>query len=227
MEKPLPETFTHQDGRSVAHGWSRRQAMQTMLGTAGAGLVLPALASAQPGTGAATHGATDTAEQATAGEWQPIFLDAHQNETLTVLGERLVPNSAAAQANRFIDTLLSVQSEENQRRFVASLSAFEHEAIARHDKPFIDLTEAQQVAILTAASQEQPSHPMERGRRRRPSAAPAEGRGEEAPPNLRDHFENLKQWVAGSYYSSEAGMKALGWTGQVVWPSLPTCDRAV
>ncbi|HUI40427.1 MAG TPA: gluconate 2-dehydrogenase subunit 3 family protein [Terriglobia bacterium] len=226
MEKPKLETLIHQAGRAAAHGWSRRQAMQTMLGTAGAGLVLPGLAAGHPMRGHLMNGeGPEAANQAAGAEWEPIFLDAHQNATLIVLGERLVPNSAAAQANRFIDTLLSVESQENQKEFVAALSAFEHEAIARHDQPFKDLSGDQQIAILTAASTEQPSKPLEFGRRRRPSAAPAGAGVEEPAPTLRDHFENLKGWVAGSYYSSEAGMKELGWTGQMVWESYPGCEH--
>ena len=226
MEKRILESFTHQAGRAEAHGWSRRQAIETMLGTAGAGLMLPGLAAARPFAGVREEAAADPARQAEAGAaWEPIFLDAHQNETLIVLGERLVPRSAAAHANRFIDTLLSVESQENQRQFVAALSAFEHEALSRHHRPFKDLSEEQQIAILTAASEQKPSEPIEMGRRRRPASAPPRSAEGEAAPNLRDHFETLKRWVAGSYFSSEAGMKELGWTGQVVWPGYPGCEH--
>ena len=229
MQKPEPESFTHQEGRAQAHGWSRRQAMQTMLGTAGAGLVLPGLAAAQPRTGEAAEragAAAEAGQTAAAGEWQPAFLDAHQNETLSAIGERLVPDSAAAEANRFIDTLLSVESEDTQRAFVAALNAFEHEAIAQHGQPFKDLSADEQNAILKAASELEPSQPAPMGRRRRPLAPPPPTGGAEAPAaSLRDHFETLKQWVGRSYYSSEAGMRELGWTGQVAWDSMPGCDH--
>ena len=36
------------------------------------------------------------------------------------------------------------------------------------------------------------------------------------PPTLRDRFDLVKQRVATAYYSSEQGMKELGWTGQMV-----------
>jgi hypothetical protein len=42
---------------------------------------------------------------------------------------------------------------------------------------------------------------------------------------LRDHFENIKGWVSGAFYSSEFGMKELGWTGQVAWDGLPGCTN--
>ena len=43
---------------------------------------------------------------------------------------------------------------------------------------------------------------------------------------LHDHFENLKGWVSGAYYSSEAGMRQLGWTGEYVFESFPGCEHA-
>lgn len=36
----------------------------------------------------------------------------------------------------------------------------------------------------------------------------------------------LKSWVAGAHYSSEAGMKALGFTGSVFFPNFPACTHA-
>ena len=42
---------------------------------------------------------------------------------------------------------------------------------------------------------------------------------------LRDHFDHLKGWIAGAYYSSEAGLKELGYTGQLFFTSFPDCDH--
>lgn len=209
-----------------APGLNRRQVMQRLLGTAGAGIALPGLAAGHPIHSHLTNGHTmQEADSKTAGsEWQPVFFDAHQNETLTVLAERIVPNSGAAQVNRFIDTLVSVDSPENQKKLLASLGAFDHEAITRYNAPFVGLTEEQQVLILTAASTAQPSQGGGGGRRRRRPAVPKPGSAE---PTLtfRDHFENIKGWVSGAYYSSEVGMKELGWTGQVAWDGLPGCPH--
>ena len=36
----------------------------------------------------------------------------------------------------------------------------------------------------------------------------------------------LKSWVAGAHYSSEAGMKELGFTGSVFFESFPACTHA-
>lgn len=45
------------------------------------------------------------------------------------------------------------------------------------------------------------------------------------PPTLRDRFEHLKGWIVGAYYSSEIGMRELGWTGNVFFASFPGCEH--
>lgn len=191
---------------------SRRGLMQQLLGTVGTGLVLG-------------HTMKAAVTRAAAPDWQPVFFDSHQNETLIALAERIVPNSTPAQVNRFLDTLISVDTQENQRSFLASLAAFDHEGIARYNQPFDELTEDQQNSILTVASTAVSSEPGQHGRRRnRPPAVPTSG-SEEPALTLRDHFENIKWYVSRAFYSSEMGMKELGWTGQVVWESLPGCPH--
>jgi len=224
MARPKHGTGNHPESLE-ARSLSRRRAVQGLLSGAGAGLVLPGLAAAHPIhrhlLSAETVAAA--AQQAASADWQPLFFDDHQNETLIVLAELIVPNSTQAQVNRFIDTLISVDTPDNQKKFIASISAFDHEAIAQHNQPFKDLTEEQQVAILTAASTGQASQPGGGGRRRRRAVPPPNS----AAPALtmRDHFEDIKSWVGGAYYSSEVGMKELGWTGQVAWDSLPGCEH--
>jgi hypothetical protein len=196
--------------KESARELSRRQVMQRLLGTAGTVLVF-----------GQTMEAADS--QAAAPDWQPVFFDAHQNETLIALAERILPNSTQAYVNRFIDTLISVDTQENQKKFLASLGAFDHEGITRYNQPFKDLTEDQQNGILTAASTK-PSEPGQGGRRRRRPTVSAPG-SEDPALTIRDHFETIKGWVTGAFYSSEFGMKELGWTGQVAWESLPGCPH--
>jgi hypothetical protein len=208
-DSPLKILSSHEP--TGARGLSRRQIMQRLLGTAGTVLLL---------------GQTMEAaySQAAAADWQPVFLDSHQNETLIALAEQILPNSTQAQVNRFIDTLISVDTQENQKKFLASLGAFDHEGITRYKQPFKELSEDQQNGILTAASTAKPSEPGQSGRRRRRPTVATPG-GEEPVLTLRDHFENIKGWVSGAFYSSEFGMKELGWTGQVAWESLPGCPH--
>jgi hypothetical protein len=42
---------------------------------------------------------------------------------------------------------------------------------------------------------------------------------------IRDHFDTLKGWISGAYYSSEAGMRELGWTGTVMHEKFPGCEH--
>jgi hypothetical protein len=51
------------------------------------------------------------------------------------------------------------------------------------------------------------------------------GSAEKENPRLHGHFENLKGWISGAYYSSEVGMRELGWTGDRVFASFPGCEH--
>jgi Gluconate 2-dehydrogenase subunit 3 len=182
--------------------------------SAGAGFALPGMAAAHPISKHLADGSTLAQADAKTAEknWTPAFLDSHQNETLTVLAERIIPGSGRAQVNRFIDLLLSVDDQDAQRKFLGSLGAFDAESLKQYSHPYKDLTEDQQNEILTRASTEKPGSD--------------EAKNAEPRVTLRDHFENVKGWVVGAYYSSEIGMKELGWTGQVIFPGFPGCQQA-
>src|SRR5437868_121376 len=40
------------------------------------------------------------------------------------------------------------------------------------------------------------------------------------------HFNDLKDWISGAYYSSEIGMRELGWTPERVFSTFPGCSHA-
>jgi hypothetical protein len=157
------------------------------------------------------------AEQAT-----PAFLDAHQLETFTSMAERIVPGSGRANVARFVDELLAVDTQENQKKFVSALGALDAEAIARFGHPWPGLTEAQQTELLAAASTAAPARPPRHWRKGDPAVVPWEP---PPPPTLRDRFDHVKGWVVGAYYSSEIGMRELGWTGNVFFASFPGCPH--
>ncbi len=59
-------------------------------------------------------------------DWQPIFLNANQNETLVALSDAIIPSTdtpgaKAALVNRFLDLILSVEPTASQQQFVAHL----------------------------------------------------------------------------------------------------------
>ena len=199
-------------------GPGRRQVLQGLLGGVGAGLALPLGAETHP---VQTHLA-DTAKvdrakaQAAAPAWKPEFLDAQAFLTLTSLSELLVPGSVASGSDRFIDQLLAVDSRDNQSRFLTAIGAFEGESRSRFSKAWQSLAETQKIEILTAASTTETDAIGRRGRAPAPKPEHL---------NLRDHFEHVKGWVVGAHYSSEAGMRELGWTGQSFFTSFPDCPH--
>jgi len=214
------------DPDSSGRGMTRRDMVRRLLGSAGAGIALPGIAAAHPVHKHLGVDATQTQQSGRAGasEWAPSFLDSHQNETLVALAERLLPGSTQAQSNRFIDLALSAETQETQKKFLSALAAFEAESLHRYSRPFKDLSEAQQTDLLTIASMAEPGQ----GEGRSSSdwiARAAPSSSESSHPTLRDHFEYLKGWVSGAYYSSEIGMKELGWTGEHFFASFPGCQH--
>jgi Gluconate 2-dehydrogenase subunit 3 len=194
-------------------GINRREMVRRLMLAGGAGFALPGIAEGHP---IARHLANqsavvETSAKAAKADWSPAFLDQHQSETLEVLGEGIIPGSSKAQVNRFIDLLLSVDAQDAQKKFLASLSAFEAESLKRFSHPYKDISESQQNEILSSASTTKPREALE-GKRRQIT--------------LRDHFENIKNWVAGAYYSSEMGMRELGWTGENFFTSFPGCQES-
>ncbi len=182
----------------------RREVLQALMAGAGATVAVPALAHDHPVSASLQDAAkVSTADQkARAGAYQPQFLDRHGFDTLVVLAEQIVPGSTQARVAPFLDALLAVEPTQTQRRFVQAMGGMERLAIGEHRKPWKALTAAEQTALLTKASTAQAGEPA------------------------RDHFEHLKGWISGAYYSSEAGMKELGWTGRVLFDKLPECGTS-
>ncbi len=191
---------------------TRRKMVQRLLTGAGAGAVWPLVATSHPIYALLGNDAIfDEAEKLGNANWGPAFLSLHQNETLTALAESIVPGSTRAHVSRFIDLLLSVDKPENQHRFVESLTALDAEAHKRFGKGFTALDEDQKNALLSDAST----------KAKGTEASETEsGRKQSA---LYSHFENLKGWVSGAYYSSEVGLRELGWRGDYAFAAFPGC----
>jgi hypothetical protein len=179
---------------------TRREMVRRLLAGMGAGAAWPVVAASHPIFDHLNNNVIfDEAEKLGVADWRPIFLNGQQNETLIALAESMVPGSTRAQVNRFIDLLLSVDKPKSQRDFAESVAAFDAEAQKLFAKKFPALDDNQKNTLLTNGSEKQ---------------SPLHG-----------HFENLKGWVSGAYYSSEAGMRELGWTGDYVFESFPGCEH--
>jgi hypothetical protein len=216
MEKPRALPVLNGDGEPAGPG--RRQVLQGLL--AGVGAAIPG-ATAIPGH-VAHAAAAPPAPRVKAADWRPEFLDAHQFATLTLLCEQIVPGSTKVQSDRFLDAALAVETRENKQRFLSAMGAIDAEAGRRHGKPFRSLPEAARVEILTAAASGAPGRPDWTWEPGTPVVRPEDGPSE---TTLRDHFDTLKRTIAGAYYSSEAGLKELGFTGNQFFPTFPDCDH--
>jgi len=185
-------------------GMPRREALQALLGGVGAGFALTSVVEAQHPVHQhlASPATLEQAQQnAAVAAYTPGFLDAHQLKTLESLAETIVPGSTTGRVAPFLDQLLAVESAGNQGRFLGALGAFDMAAIARHGKAWTAITAAEQDGLLRDASTA------------------------DAKTAIRGHFQNLKDWIAGAYYSSEPGMRELGWTGNMFFAELPGCTH--
>jgi hypothetical protein len=192
---------------------TRREMVRRLLAGTGVGAAWPLVAASHPIYAHLTNEAVfDEAETLGAADWKPLFLSAEQDEILIPLAEAIVPGSKMAQVNRFIDLLLSVDSDQHKKSFADALEAFEAQSRKRFGKGFPSLDAGQQNGLLTDAAM---------SLAQKQSSAGAE-KGE---AGLREHFENLKGWISGAHYSSEAGMRELGWTGDYAFASFPGCEH--
>lgn len=172
----------------------RRTLLQSL---AGAGAV--AYASGAPAAHVHQAAAKAAVTATNTGESALLFLDRHAFDTLAGLGEQIVPGSRATQVPEFLDRLLAVESTETQQRFTQALGAFEREAREAHGMPWKALSDAQATSLLTKISA-QPDSDV-----------------------ARQAFDRIKGAVSETYYSTEVGMKELGWNGSVAFAAPNAC----
>jgi hypothetical protein len=194
----MPETTT-----------TRRRILQALAGGAGASLALPGLAA---GADVHRHVAEqvrleDAADRAAAAEALPAYLSPAQKQTLDSLAEAIVPGSAAAGVADFLDRLLAVDSPASQRQFLGALGEVESEAVERYGRAWKELDAAQRNEVLTVLS----TGPSGSARRYSIPAVDAPG-----VLTARDRFDQLKARVALAYFTSEAGLRELGYTGEPI-----------
>ena len=204
----------------------RRDAMQILSGSIGVGFALPGLPAGHPLSAHLADQAkvTQADRKAAAAQWKPAFLGAHEFATLKSLADRIVPGASKAKTAEFIDQLLAVDTPGNQRSFLSAIGAFEGRALDRTRRPWTALSATERDEILRDASTMSPGvapePPWTTGK---PIAS--SGAAGPARLTLRDHFDLLKGWIAGAYYSSEIGMRELGWSGNVFFAEFPGCQH--
>ena len=181
--------------------FSRRELAQALLAAMAAGVLSPLSSVAHPlRKHLLNNPLLDSADLHLSAETRkPLFLSKQRLAALDVLSEAIVPGSRQAQSADFIDLLLSADSREVQQEFLGALSTIESVSHREYHAEVVGLSRDQLHGLLVALS-------------------PA-GSANHA------HFNRLKDWIAGAYYSSEIGMRELGWTADRVFSSFPGCSH--
>ena len=179
---------------------TRRQMVERLLAGLTAAGVWPMVASSHPIHHLLTdHAMLDRVDRAHhAAAWKPHFLSEPQAQSLDELAESILPGSSRAHVNRFIDLLLSVDSKPNQEKFVASLAVIQDGVRHNFGREFGQLSGHEREDFLRSAF---------------------------ADPAAHKPIDELKEWISIAYYSSEEGMKELGWTGTHAFRNFPECDQ--
>ncbi len=123
----------------ASSGIGRRQALRRLVVGAGAASAIPRVADAKPAEPKAALarmpmpqeqalGVAEPPDPALASpDWKPKFFDEHENETVVMLSDLIIPDTdtpgaKAAQVNRFIDLYLAAESPETQKQYLQALA---------------------------------------------------------------------------------------------------------
>ncbi len=143
---------------------------------------------------------------------------------LIAISDRMLPGSGAARVNRVIDLLMTVEIDENRKLLTAALTAIDGRATSQFHSGIAKLSPSQIDEVLSFCAEQEPPHAEH------DDDAPGWKLNERTPltgsPNLRDHFENLKGWIVATYYSSEAGLRELGWNDDFYFEAPEECKHA-
>lgn len=143
--------------------------------------------------------------------WTPRFLTTHENETVTLVSELIIPETdtpgaAAARVNQYIDFVLSEEPAEVRDAFRQGLSWLDQKSQELFGKDFVGIEPGQQTEILTTLD------------------AP----DEESPPDVIGvrFFGAVKEKTVEGYYRSEVGMiEELEFNGNKILRNFDGCTH--
>ena len=203
----------------------RREMLRASVIAGAAAALGPVLSNAQSGAQSAAQpseltpgqSGVDASKDLAAPEWKPRFLDEHQNETLIVLSDLILPatdtpGAKEALVNRYIDLVLAAETPETQRAFLNSLGYLDGESIRRFKAAFRYLSREDQDILLHGLA-----YP------RTGSGWAGDTNGGADPGH--GHFEALKERIMTAYYSSQIGEKELGWDGAFAHGPYQGCEH--
>jgi len=151
-------------------------------------------------------------------DWRPLFLDDHQNETLIILSDLIIPatdtpGAKEALANRYIDLVLSAETSEVKGSFLNSLAYLDGESMRRFKAAFRYLSRDDQDDLLHELA-----YPS--------SGSEWTGEPDTKPDPGHAHFEALKERIMTAYYTSQIGLtKELGWDGNYTHGHYQGCEH--
>lgn len=129
----------------------------------------------------------------TEASWTPSTLSTHQDEVVTLIAERIIPTTdtpgaQAARVNRFIDAVLTESwPDEEVEAFTNGVDTFDERAENDFGAGFLDLSEDDQTAFLTAVDEE------------------AFGERADRDDDRSRFFRMMKELTVVGYYTSEIG----------------------
>jgi gluconate 2-dehydrogenase gamma chain len=208
----------------------RREMLRAgVLGGAAAALT-PALAGAKSGGAAGLQGAgeekseltpaqrgVDASKELNVANWKPVFLDEHQNETLIILSDLIIPatdtpGAKEALVNRYIDLVMAAETHENQKSFLGNLAYIDGESMRIYKNTFRYLSREDQDDLLHTMA-----YPI--------AGSTWTGEAAGADPGF-TNFDQIKTHISGAYYTSQIGMKELGRDDNFTHGVYQGCDHA-
>jgi gluconate 2-dehydrogenase gamma chain len=144
------------------------------------------------------------------GAFTPKFFSAGEYETVCRLADLIIPptdtpGALAAGAPEYIDYVVS-NNAEHQKPIREGLEWLDSQSTERHAKRFAELTEGQQIDLLTPLSD-----------------AVDKGQDDTAGASFFDMFKSM---TADGYYTSQIGLvQELGYKGNTALPSFPGCTH--
>lgn len=148
---------------------------------------------------------------AAAAPWKPLLFNAHQNETVIILSELIIPTTdtpgaKAAKVNEFIDLMLSEEDDATKRNFLRGLTWIDKKSNELYAANFKDATAEQQNALLVTLSS---------------------GKNSSLEDQIGvEFFNTMKAYTINGYYTTEIGLiKELGYKGNTYLDEFPGCTH--
>jgi len=187
----------------------RREAIKGIAVGVGTVSGLPVLNNIVRAEGHHHHVVAPLVTEATASR-TPSFFDKHQYATVTELASLIIPTDETpgareAKVNEYIDMIVGESAVDVKKIYLDGLAWLDKTSVERHNKKFIDLTNNQQVAILTEISQIKNPTPENEVQTK--------------------FFKAMKDITIDGFYTSKIGIEELGYIGNTVLDEFPGCTH--